>query len=132
MTLAKLQILPLLVLLAACSNNPFKTAQTIEQKGDALYGSYVIAKEQGAGILQNVTISDEAKRPVAQAMVDSKPAGDALQDSLIEYSAVKAQVQQGTTPQERLVIVEQNINEWIVKATPLINRLIDTVGGLLK
>jgi hypothetical protein len=132
MRLVKLHVLPLLLLLAACSSNPFQTAQTVEQKGDALYGSYVIAKEQGATILQNATIPDEAKRPVAQAMVDSKPAADALQDSLTQYAAVEAQVKQGTTSQERLAIVEQNIGEWIAKATPLITKLIEAVGGLAK
>jgi hypothetical protein len=132
MRLLKLHILPLLLILAACAANPFQTAQTVEQKGDALYGSYVIAKEQGAAILQTASVTDEVKRPVAQAMVDSKPVGDALQDSLIQYASVKAQVDQGTTPQDRLVIVEQNVSDWITKATPLINRLIDAVGGLLK
>jgi hypothetical protein len=132
MTKMKLSILPLLVLLAACSSNPFKTAQTVEQKGDALYGSYVIAKEQGAAILQNAAITDEVKRPVATAMVESKPVGDALQGALIEYAVVKSEVDRGATPQERLAIVEQNIATWIAKATPLINKLIETVGGLLK
>jgi hypothetical protein len=127
-----LSILPLLLVLAACVNNPLTTAQTNEQKGDALYGTYVIHKEQGAVILQNPQIADEAKRPLAQAMVDSKPVADGLQDTLIEYSAVKAQIDQGTTPQERLEIVDQHIGEWIDKATPLINKLVAAVGALLK
>jgi hypothetical protein len=132
MTKMKLSIIPLLLLLAACSSNPFKTAQTGEQTGDALYGSYVIAKEQGATILQDPGIPDEAKRPLAQVMVESKPLADELQNSLIQYSTVKAQIAQGTTPQERLVIVERELNGWIVKATPVINKLIETVGGMLK
>jgi hypothetical protein len=132
MTKMKLSIVPLLLLLAACSTNPFKTAQTVEQKSDALYGSYVIAKEQGVTILQNESIPDEAKRPLAQVMVDSKALADELQNSLIHYSTVKAQIAQGSTSQERLAIVERELNGWIVKATPVINKLIETVGGLLK
>jgi hypothetical protein len=128
----KLSLVPLLLLLAACNSNPFATAQSVEQKGDALYGSYVIAKEQGAVILKNASVSDEAKRPLAQAMVDSKEPADSLQDSLIEYSAVKAQIAQGTTPEGKLSIVEREISGWIVKAKPLIDKLIATVGGLLK
>jgi hypothetical protein len=128
----KLSILPLLLILAACGSNPFKTAQTVEQQGDALYGSYVIAKDQGASILKNPAVADDVKRPVAQAMVDSKPVGDSLQDALTAYSQVSVEVKQGTTPQERLEIVEQNVADWIARATPIINKLIDTVGGLLK
>jgi hypothetical protein len=129
----KLSILPLLlILLAGCNSNPIRTAQSVEQKGDALYGSYVIAKEQGAAILKDASIPDDPKRPLAEAMVASKEPADALQDSLIEYSTVKAQIAQGTTAQERLAIVEQNINGWIVKAAPVINKLIEVVGGFLK
>lgn len=132
MTKTKLSIIPLLLLLAACTANPFKTAQTVEQKGDALYGSYVIAKEQGAEILKNTGIADEAKRPLAEAMVASKAPADSLQDSLIQYSKVKGEIAQGSTSQEKLTIVEREINRWILEATPLINKLIETVGGLLK
>lgn len=130
--LSSIPLIPLLLILAACQNNPFKTAQTTEQRGDALYGSYVIAKEQGATLLGNPTITDTAKRPLAEAMVASKEPADALQDSLIEYSTVKAQIAQGTTPQERLQIVESNIDGWIVKAKPLIDKLVEIVGGLWK
>lgn len=132
MNKTKLSIVPLLLLLAACQTNPFSTAQTVEQRGDALYGSYVIAKEQGALILQNAGISDEAKRPLAELMVASKPVGDAGQAVLIEYSTVKGEVERGVTPQEKLTIVEQNIAAWIERATPLITKLIETVGGLRK
>lgn len=132
MKLQRLSVLPLILLLAACQHNPFKTAQTVEQRGDALYGSYVIAKEQGATLLGNPSITDTAKRPLAEAMVASKEPADALQDSLIQYSTVKAQIAAGTTPQERLKIVESGVDGWIAKATPLINKLVEIVGGLLK
>jgi hypothetical protein len=128
----KLSVVPLLILLAACSSNPFKTAQSVEQKGDALYGSYVIAKEQGATLLNNPSIADSAKRPLAEAMVSSKEPADALQDSLIEYSKVKTQIAAGTTPEERLAIVEREVSGWIATATPLINKLVEIVGGLWK
>jgi hypothetical protein len=128
----KLSIIPLLLVLAACQSNPFTTAQNVEQEGDALYGSYVIAKEQGATILQNAAIPDTAKRPLAEAMVASKEPADALQDSLIEYSKVRAQIAAGTTPEERLVIVEREVGGWIDKARPLIDKLVEIVGGLWK
>lgn len=127
-----LSILPLLLCIAACTSNPFKTAQTVEQRGDALYGSYVIAKEQGATLLGNPSIADAPKRILAEAMVESKAPADALQDSLIQYSTVKAQIAAGTTPEERLQIVEKEIDGWIVKAKPLIEKLVEIVGGLWK
>lgn len=125
-------IVPLLLILAACTSNPFKTAETGEQKSDALYGSYVIAKEQGATLLGNPSITDSAKRPLAELMVASKPVADSLQNALIEYSTVRSQLAAGTTSEERLLIAQQNVDEWTAKASPLINQLIEAVGGLLK
>jgi hypothetical protein len=104
----------LLLILTACAHNPVRTAQTPEQKGDALYGIYVIAKEQGAALLQDATIPDDAKRPLAEAMVKSaKPAGN-LQDAVAAFGTG------GTAAQ---------IQAAIVAAQPLIN---DLVAALVK
>lgn len=132
MTKLKLSIVPLLLLLAACQVNPFKTAETVEQKADALYGSYVIAKEQGADLLMNQAIADEIKRPLAEAMVASKPLGDSGQNLLIQYSVIKEQVRQGQTSADRLATVEREIGGWIASATPVIQNLINAVSGALK
>lgn len=121
-------LLPLLLLLSACATNP---ARNLEQHGDRAYGQYVIAKEQGAKLLKNSAIADNAKKPLAQAMVASKEPADKLQDLLIQYSEVSAQVAAGTTPPERLAIVERELSTWLAKAQPLIDDLIKAVGELL-
>lgn len=123
--------LVLLLVLAACTVNPFRTAQTAEQKGDALYGQYVIAKEQGALLLENTTISDGQKLRLAQAMVASKDVADSLQDALIQYSTIKGQLESGDgDARTRLAIAEQNIGAWIVQSQPIIDELVAAVGGL--
>jgi hypothetical protein len=123
-------IIPLLLVLAACTSNPFQTAQKPEQEADALYGSYVIAKERGADLLREPSIPDTAKRPLARAMVASKDPADGLQDALNDYDTIKAQLAAGVTHEEKLRIAEQNIDEWIARARPLINDLVAIVGGL--
>jgi hypothetical protein len=122
--------LPLLLLLAACTNNPFKTAETPEQTADALYGSYAIAVEQGAKLLQDATVSDEVKRPVAEAMVAAKEPANSFQDALIQYSTIRAQLEAGETPHDKLVIAQQNVDRWLLEAKPLIDKLIAAVGRL--
>lgn len=107
-------LLTILSLLAGCPANPLRTAQTAEQHGDALYGIYVIASEQGAELLKDAAIPDTAKRPLAQAMVASKAPADTLQDT------VKA-LGNGST-------VEQ-VQAAIRAAQPLIN---DLVAALVK
>lgn len=130
---SQVYLLSLLVLLSsACASNPQRTAKTLEQHGDAAYGQYVIAKEQGAKLLKDPTIQDSAKRPLAEAMVASKEPADKLQDALIEYSTVKAQVAAGKTTEDRLLIAQQNIDSWLAHAQPLINDLVRIVGGFLQ
>jgi hypothetical protein len=119
-------------MLTACTTNPFKTAETPEQTADALYGSYAIAEEQGAKLLKDATISDDLKRPVAEAMVAAKEPANSFQDALVQYSTVRAQFAAGNTSQERLVIAQQNVDRWLAEAKPLIDKLIAAVGRLLQ
>jgi hypothetical protein len=108
-------LLPLLLLLTSCATNPFSTAQTVEQKGDALYGVYVIAKEQGAKILQDAAVPDAAKRPLAEAMVASAGPASNLQDMVAAFGSGNGS--------------EAQIQAAITAAQPLINQL---VAALIK
>lgn len=121
-----LYLLPLILLAAisACAANPHKTAQTTEQHADAVYGELTILKEQGARILNDATVSDAVKRPIAEIIVEAKPVTDGMQDSLNLYSQIKAQVAAGTNTQARLAVVDRELAGWIAQAQPLINRLI--------
>jgi hypothetical protein len=125
--------LPLLLLmLAACTTNPFKTAETPEQNADALYGSYAIWAEQGAEFLKDPTVADEVKRPVAEAIVAAQGPTNSFQDALIQLSKVKAELAAGTTSQEKLLIAQQNVDRWFLEAKPLIDKLISAVSKVAK
>jgi hypothetical protein len=118
----------MLLMLSACATNPARNA---EQQGDRAYGQYVIAKEQGAKLLENPAIPDSAKKPLAEAMVASKGPADKLQELLIQYSQVSAQVAAGETSAERLAIVERELGTWLATSKPVIDDLIKAVGELL-
>jgi hypothetical protein len=118
----------ILLLLASCTSNPFKTAETPEQNADALYGSYTIAVEQGAKLLQDQAVPDNLKRPIAEAMVAAKSPANSFQDALIQYSTVKAELAAGATTQDKLVIAQQNVDRWLLEAKPLIDKLISAVA----
>jgi hypothetical protein len=126
-------LLPMLVLaLAACTVNPHKTAQTVEQQGDAVYGELVIAKEQGAKILQDASVSDSVKKPIAQLIVKAKPVTDNLQSSLVLYARVKADVASGASTEDKLAVVNRELAGWIAQAQPLITQLVQAVAGARK
>jgi hypothetical protein len=121
-------LIAMLLILSACATNPARNA---EQQGDRAYGQYVIAKEQGAKLLENPVIPDNAKKPLAEAMVASKGPADRLQELLIQYSQVRAQVAAGETSAERLAIVERELGTWLATSKPVIDDLIKAVGELL-
>lgn len=118
-----------IAMLSACQVNPHKTAQTVEQHGDAVYGELTILKEQGARILQDATVSDQVKRPIAEAIVAAKPATDGLQDSLILYAKIRAEVSAGTSTPERLAVVDRELAGWIAQAQPIISKLAAAIAG---
>lgn len=118
--------------MSGCAANPHRTAQTAEQEADALYGELVIAKEQGARILQDETVSDQVKRPIAEAIVKAKPVTDGFQDALILYSDVKIAVAAGTTSAEELAIVNRDLAGWIARAQPLLSQLAAAIAGARK
>lgn len=115
--------------LSGCSVNPHKTAQTVEQHGDAAFGELTILKEQGSRILQNASVPDNVKRPIAEGIVAAKPVTDGLQDSLILYAKVKADVAVGASTPEKLAIVDRELAGWIAQAQPLISRLTAALAG---
>ena len=130
-----LLLMTTLVLLASvsgCAVNPHKTAQSVEQQGDAAYGELVIAKEQGAKILQDASVNDTVKRPIAQLIVNAKPVTDGLQDTLILYSQVKTEVATGASTEDKLAVVNKDLAGWIAQAQPLIADLIKAVAGARK
>ncbi len=102
----------ILHMLAACASNPLRTAQSAEQTGDAWYGIYVIAKEQGAELLKQTALPDSAKRPLAEAMVKSAGPAQTLQDTVVAYS------------RDPSASAEQKISAALVAAQPLINDLV--------
>ena len=122
----------ILLALAACATNPLSTAQTVEQKADAIYAQYVIAKEQAATVISDPTVSDAVKVPIAQAAVASKPAADSLESALETYAQAESALAAGTTTSDKLTIAATNLQQWVDTATPLINTLVTQIGKTSK
>lgn len=116
-------------LLAGCQVNPHKTAESVEQHGDAAYGQLTILKEQGAHMLEDPSVSDDVKRPIAETIVAAKPITDGLQDTLILYGQVKASVASGVSTAEQLAVVDRELAGWIARAQPIISKLAAAIAG---
>jgi hypothetical protein len=123
-------VLALALLLVACAVNPFKTAQTSEQKADALYGEYVIAKEAAGKVLDNPAVSNAVKRAIATKGLATSPAANSLHDAVIKLTEERDKVLLGTSTEAKLLIAAQSLEKWIADAGPLIKSFKTAVEGV--
>lgn len=72
-----------LLALTACGANPYKDADTIQQKGYATYGTFVIVEEQAAALVQDPAVSGVVKLALRRADAKGKPIADALHNVLV-------------------------------------------------
>lgn len=72
--------------LTACGVNPFADAETIQQKGYASYGTFVILEEQAAAIVQDPSVPEDVKQKLKDADKEAKPIADDLHEVLLADS----------------------------------------------
>lgn len=119
----------LAVLTVGCANNPIATAQTLEQKGDAVYGTYSATAKQANELMADPAVSDEVKRRVATAVVAAKEPSDQLYNALVVYRQVAGDLAGGASSTEKLGIAAADLQKWLNTAQPLVNALVKAVGG---
>lgn len=73
--------------LTACGVNPFQGAETIQQKGYASYGTFVILEEQAAAVAQDPAVPENVKQALRDADKEAKPVADDLHDVLLADSS---------------------------------------------
>ncbi len=116
--------------LAGCqSANPMKFAETPEQRAYAAYGTFVIAQETAADLVEDDSIPRGVKLRIIQAEERAKPVADSLLDAYMEFLIVKAEFDAGETSEERLVIAAQGLDDWVTQLAPLVNELLRNIRG---
>lgn len=122
-----LLLLVALGLQACASVNPIAAAETTEQRAYAMYGTFVIASEKAADLAENASLPRSVRLGLVDAEEDARPVVESMLEVLAEYETIRAQVDAGETSEDRLVIVANNLNSWVDRVAPLINRLISRV-----
>lgn len=116
--------------LAGCqSANPMRAAETPEQRAYAAYGTFVIAQETAADLVERDTIPRGVRLRIIQAEERAKPVADSLLDAYTEFLIVKAEFEAGDTSEQRLVIASENLNDWVTQLAPLVAELLRNVKG---
>jgi len=114
--LRQYSLIPLLLLLAACVNNPLKVAEGDEEKAYAALGIYHIVQLQVLNLVQDQTIPADYRKRIAAAENAALPVIKALDDALLSYLEVKDALAAGTTTDEKVRIAAANLASWTLKA----------------
>ena len=123
-------LLLLLTALAGCqSANPMRAAETPEQRAYAAYGTFVIAQETAADLVEDASIPDGVRLRIIQAEERAKPVADSLLDAYTEFLIVKAEFDAGDTSESRLVIAANNLDDWVTQLAPLVAELLRNIKG---
>ncbi len=116
--------------LAGCqSANPIAAAETPEQRAYAAYGTFVIAQETAADLVEQDTIPRGVRLRIIQAEERAKPVAESLLDAYIDFLIVKAEFNAGTTSEQRLAIAAESLDDWVTQLAPLINELLRNLRG---
>lgn len=118
--------------IAACAHDPVADSKTIEQKADAVYGEYVIAKEQVQALLADPSVDAATKTKIANATVATTPAADDLFSGLTAYSSAESDLVASKGTQAAVDTAVANLSKWLAQAQPLVDELMTLVGGAKK
>lgn len=116
--------------LAGCqSANPVRVAETPEQRAYAAYGTFVIAQETAADLVEDASIPDGVRLRIISAEERAKPVADSLLDAYTEFLIVRAEFNAGDTSERRLVIAAESLDDWVTQLAPLVAELFRNIKG---
>lgn len=121
-------------LLAACQGfpNPFKSAETSEQKAFALYGTFVAVEELAADLVENPDVPDSVKEEIRDLDAAVKPLADRVQSSAqlvarLRLEAEGAEGQSATLIAARLASAVATLDSAYADARPAITNFLNYV-----
>ena len=107
--------------------NPVSYAETPEQRAYAVYGSFTVAEEQGAVLIQDASVSDSIKLSIQRADAKAKPIADKTLAAADAVALARRDLALGTSTEEKLKIFSDNLANWYTTFVPLVNDLINIV-----
>lgn len=129
-----------MAVLAACTANPIKQAETFEQKAYALYGTYAIFQGKAAELVNDATVSERVRQglrdvdretyPVAESLVDAATTVSDIRDIIDmceELEAPESNPVCMPSNERRLSNAISNLSTIYFKAQPAILNLVATV-----
>lgn len=120
----------LLTALAGCqSANPIAAAETPEQRAYAAYGTFVIAQETAADLVEDTAIPRGVKLRIIAAEERAQPVAESMLEAYMEFLIIKSEFDAGDTSEQRLTIAARELDDWVTQLAPLVAELLRNVKG---
>lgn len=113
--------------IAGCSSNPVKEAETPEQQAYALYGSYVIAVEQAADLVEDPDTPAAVKASIKQYEPVATQAAVTLRNAVRSAAQAREAVAAGESTRERLTLAIAQLNDKLAAAGASIRAFVNLV-----
>lgn len=126
---AWMTVFAFVTLSGGCSSSPVASAQTVEQKAYAVYGTFVITEEQAAQLVQQPSTPASLRQSIAAADALAKPSADALEKAFLDYESAAAALKAGTTTADQVAIAQTNLVTWVNTADSDVQNLVSAVKG---
>jgi hypothetical protein len=101
--------------------------QTLETCAYSLFGTYVVFEGQAASLIQNPQVPSAIKLGIQRADGVAAPIMERGRDLSLEYVKISAQFKAGATGADRLALVTQHLQAWLLEAEPAISQLVAAV-----
>jgi hypothetical protein len=117
-------------LLQGCAGtNPIAAAETPEQRAYAAYGTFVIAQETAADLVEDTAIPRGVKLRIIAAEERAQPVAESMLEAYMEFLIIKAEFDAGDTSEQRLTIAARELDDWVTQLAPLVAELLRNVKG---
>lgn len=116
--------------MTACTSiNPVAVAETPTQKADALYDTFLVYKQLAVDLAQKPGTPQSVINTLARADRVVTPVMNNLQAAVLEVEAVRSEIAAGTGTEQKLIVVTNNLDRWMLEAIPALQALIDAVSN---
>ena len=117
------------VLQGCAGTNPIAAAETPEQRAYAAYGTFVIAQETAADLVEDTAIPRGVKLRIIAAEERAQPVAESMLEAYMEFLIIKAEFDAGDTSEQRLTIAARELDDWVTQLAPLVAELLRNVKG---
>lgn len=113
---------------AGCASTPVGSADTLEQRAYAIYGTFVIAQESVERLTRPESpLSDTAKLAMIEASQRARPAVDSTVAALESYQRARTEFAAGRAEQGAFDAVVERLGLWVEEARGLVDGFMASV-----